>query len=288
MKYYFLSSSHLEDGIWFRDDEDFKIGMNYVAIAALRLGIGIVVFVLMSNHVHFLLICRSRKEAIHFYNLYKNLYARHMWYKYGIHRFLRENKCDCREIFPEDEALEKVIAYILMNPVAANICYNPTGYPWGCGNCFFSLTQPEGRLAGELAEKLKQRMLHVRLPVDDNLLIGKDGYILPESYVRKDLVENIFRKPKRMEFFTHMSSKARQVLEAEDVTLPSFRDQSIMTLALDISFSLFRKSSLEELPENEIDRVVFEVKRRTGADVKQLARVLGMPPEKIIKILSKI
>lgn len=288
MRYYFLSSSHLEDDIWFRDDEDFRIGMNYVAIAALRLGIGVVVFVLMSNHVHFLLICRFREEAIQFYNLYKDLYSRHMWHKYGIHRFLRENKCDCREILPEDEALEKVIAYILMNPVAANICYNTTGYPWGCGNCFFSLTQPEGRLAGELGEKQKQRMLHVRLPVDDNLLIGKDGYILPESYVRKDLVERIFRRPKRMDFFIRMSSKARLVLEADDVTMPSFRDQSILTLALDIAFSLFRKSSLEELNENEVDRVVFEVKRRSGADVKQLARVLSMSPEKIIKILSKI
>ena len=55
MIFIFLSSSHLEDRIWFRDDEDFKVGMNCVALAAVKTGAGVVVFVLMSNHVHFLL-----------------------------------------------------------------------------------------------------------------------------------------------------------------------------------------------------------------------------------------
>ena len=28
----FCTTEHLEDGLWFRDEEDFKVGMNHVAI----------------------------------------------------------------------------------------------------------------------------------------------------------------------------------------------------------------------------------------------------------------
>ena len=35
-KCYLVSTDHLEEGLWFRDDEDFITGMNYVAIQAAR------------------------------------------------------------------------------------------------------------------------------------------------------------------------------------------------------------------------------------------------------------
>ena len=35
MKHFFLiSTDHLEDRLWFRDEEDFRVAMNYVAVAA--------------------------------------------------------------------------------------------------------------------------------------------------------------------------------------------------------------------------------------------------------------
>lgn len=33
-KIFLLTTEHLEDGLWFRDEEDFKVAMNYVAIEA--------------------------------------------------------------------------------------------------------------------------------------------------------------------------------------------------------------------------------------------------------------
>ena len=33
-KIYLLTTAHLEDGLWFRDEEDFKVAMNYLAIQA--------------------------------------------------------------------------------------------------------------------------------------------------------------------------------------------------------------------------------------------------------------
>ena len=55
-KVYLLSTGHLEKNLWFRNDEDFVAGMNHVAIqAAQNLKVRVLSFVLMSNHVHFVL-----------------------------------------------------------------------------------------------------------------------------------------------------------------------------------------------------------------------------------------
>ena len=50
-----VSTNHLEGRLWFRDDDDFKVGMNDVAILSAILNIKVVAFILMSNHVHFIL-----------------------------------------------------------------------------------------------------------------------------------------------------------------------------------------------------------------------------------------
>lgn len=48
MGFYFITTEHLEDRLWFKDDEDYKVGMNYVAVVSYKCGVKIVVFILMS------------------------------------------------------------------------------------------------------------------------------------------------------------------------------------------------------------------------------------------------
>ena len=287
MKYYFLSSSHLEDRIWFRDDEDFKAGMNFVALAAFRCKVAVVVFVLMSNHVHFVLAGRNELEMREFCSFFKMQYSRYVRNKYGTAHFLRENALDCQLISSEGERLERVIAYVLMNPVAAKICLHPTGYEWGCGNCFFNQYKTAGRLVRSLGYRERRRLLHTEQLFGKTETVGEDGYVLPGSYIRIDVVEALFRTPTRMDYFIRTSSKARQVLESGNAVLPSFKDQSIVVMIQDICFSLFRKMRVGELHEEEKQRLVYEVYRRTGADVKQLARVLELPPAEVSAFLSR-
>ena len=100
------------------------------------------------------------------------------------------------------------------------------------------------------------------------------------------MVEAIFRTPARLNYFLNTSSKARQVLESENSVMPSFRDQSLVVLAQDIVFSLYRKSRLSDLNKSEKQRLVYELRRRSGADPKQLARVLEIPLDEVSALLS--
>ena len=55
MKFYLLTTDHLNSAIWFRDEEDFKAAMNAIPVLAALAGVNVLAFILMSNHVHFVL-----------------------------------------------------------------------------------------------------------------------------------------------------------------------------------------------------------------------------------------
>ena len=56
MKLYLITTDHMETKVWFREEADYVAGMNYVAVAVGSTRVMIVAFILMSNHVHFLIV----------------------------------------------------------------------------------------------------------------------------------------------------------------------------------------------------------------------------------------
>ena len=136
MTFFLITTDHLETRLWFLDDDDFKTGMNYVATVAFMFGVRIIAFILMSNHVHFVLEC-TRELALRFITEFKRLYSRYLNQRHGTKELLRGNGVDIQELRLGDESLERAIAYVQMNCVAANICLEPAAYPWGTGRTFF-------------------------------------------------------------------------------------------------------------------------------------------------------
>lgn len=274
MGLYLLSTDHLEKELWFREEEDFKAAMNYIAIqAACHPEIVVFAFILMSNHIH-LILKGTPEGGKEFMNGLKQRYSKYIRYKYGIVEFLRRNAVDVKYIPYENEAPEKAIAYVQMNCVAANICLYPGQYPWGTGNIFFNRTVSKGTRIGEMSERARFRLFHTgckTLPED--WLINDDGYILPQSYVDVKAVETVFRTPKRMIFFQQTSSKARKRLESVHENLPAFRDQSILLILPDLCRSLFQKECLEDLSAGELLEMARQLRFRFSANVHQVARV---------------
>ena len=286
MEFWFVTSDHLSDRIWFRDDEDFKMGMNLVAVVAVALGVDVLAFILMSNHVHFILCC-SYEKAHQFSEQYKKRYSQYVNKKYGIRELLRRVHFKIERIIPEDEALEWVIAYTDMNPVAAGICFSPTGYQWGTGDTFFKTKKAKGRPIGTLSDRARIALLHSTQLMPPDLIVGEDGYILPESFVKVELVENIFRTPKRMNYFHQNSSKAKRRLSYEDAA-PSFRDQIVLSAIPDLCQSLFRKPSMAGLNEDEQAELLKQLRFRFSSNADQLARVTGLSYHKVVELLGTV
>ena len=285
MKFYFVTTDHLETKIWFRDEEDFRVGMNYVAVTAAALKIDVIAFILMSNHVHFFLMCWNIKEARKFIDYFKKLYSSYCRKKYGEVRFLRRNDVDIREIDLENEGFERVVAYILMNSVAAKICLTPSGYRWSSGSCYFNDKKESGKPISSFSARAVSRLVHSETALPGDWIIGSEGYVLPESYVRIDIVEKVFKTPARMLYHLNSSSKAKRNRNLEGV---AFRDQILSGSLEDLCQSIFKKKTFGDLSNDEKAEALKQLRWRFGADVHQISRVSGIPYEKVTEMLNKL
>ncbi|MBR1927681.1 MAG: transposase [Bacteroidales bacterium] len=284
LEFFFVSTDHLSKGVWFRDDQDYKVGMNYIAIIALCSGIKVLAFILMSNHVHLVLQC-SRAEAGWFMNELKRRYSEYLNRRYGTDDFLRLIKVDIQKVSLEDESLERAVAYTLMNCVAANICLTAADYPWSSVRAYFTIAAPKGGRVGDLSKSARRKMLHSKAVIPDDTLICEDGYILPEAFIPVKFVESIFRTPKRLNYFLMNSSKAKQRLVRED-GLPSFADSVVIAAVADLCRSLFRKVRVDNLNEVEKTELVKQVRRRFSADAHQISRVLSLPYSDVTRMME--
>ena len=286
---YLLSTDHFEDSLWFRDEEDFKVAMNYVAIQAVcSPDVAVLAFILMSNHVHFVL-SGSHRNAEEFIGRFRHRYSIHMRRKYGIKEFLRENPVDIHMIPFDNEAPERAIAYVQMNSVAANICSHPSQWPWGTGNTFFNRNKIVGPAVGSMSRREICRLTHSGFnDLPEEWIICNEGYILPEMYVDVSFVENCFRSPNRMNYFLNTSSKAKKRFESTAERIPAFRDQIILAAIPDLCRSLFQKASFKDLSVDDRSELVRQIRFRFSADARQIARICGISYEEAAQLLDRL
>ena len=287
-KYYLVTTEHLKVGLWFRDECDFRAGMNFVAIQAFESKVTVLAFILMSNHLHFVVQGRWA-DVKAFIDGIKSRHSKYLNHKYGTAEFLRRNKVTIEEVSTLNEGLEKAIAYTQMNCVAANICSHPSQYPWGTGPLFFNASKRSGKPLGSLSKRARIRLLHCckeDLPAD--WLVTEEGYILPESYVAVAFVESCYRRVSRMSYFLVNSSKAKRRIENADDLHPAFRDQVILAALPDLYRSLFGKRCFEELTPEEQTESLRQIQRRFCSNVHQIARVTGLTYEAAARMMDSV
>lgn len=280
--FWLVTTEHLKDGLWFKDEEDFRVGMNYVAILAATSSVQIMAFALMSNHVHFVVGCNQEDASVFIIN-FKKIYSQYFANKYSQKGLLHHNGLHFKELIIGDESFERAVAYVQMNPVAANICLNPAGYPWGTGDSFFRAIPPKGKRIGEFSLRAVARIIHSRVLLPKNYLIDDNGVVNPYSYVNVRFVESVFRNPGRMNYFLNNSSKAKLLKET-----PSFNDQIILLAIKSLCISLFRKHNLSELNESQQAEILKQIRYRFSADPNQIARVTGIPYKTVSNMLDSI
>lgn len=284
--FWLVTTEHLKNDLLFKDDEDFKCGMNCVAVASVAAEVNVLSFILMSNHTHFVLEC-TQQSGSEFIIRFKNNYSRYYSQKYSHPEILRRTAVQMQELNLNDESFERAVAYVQMNSVAANLCMEPSKYPWGTGSTFFSMTPIKGGYSvGDLSARARIKLLHSKVELPNSFIVNENGYIDPSSYVKKDIVESIFKSPKRMNFFLFKSSKAQRVITGDGGRATSFRDSLICASISDICTSRFHKSGIDELDEVEKVDLIWQLHRRFSSSANQISRVTGIEYAYVSKILE--
>ena len=281
--YYLISTEHFTDRIWFRDDDDFKTAMNLIAVASFLTSAVVLDFVLMSNHVHFVL--SSTKEQVRsFLTQFKRMYSMYQFSYKGIPKMLKRNGVDIKPVYLQDESLKRAIAYVQMNPVAANICVYPNQYRWGCGNVFFNQQLKKGTPVGNYSKRALEKILHSKVVLPSNYIVTPENYISPDSYVAKEFVEELFNTPRSFQYFLRQSSKAKSRLEKDP--MPSFRDQTINMCITDLCLTMFKTETIAELNKANTAELLKQLQYRFSSDLAQISRVTGIPYPEVTKLLE--
>lgn len=178
--------------IVFANSDDFKYGMNQLALSAIQYDIRIVAFALMNNHFHVIASCPSAFGKLAF--------AR---FSHKIGQYLKKHKRPVpQNLFKLEEPIEitdlkmfrSEIAYVIRNGYVANHNFTPSSYPWGSGMLYFQPYPISNPMPfRSIPYKMKRAILLSRIyELPDNILV-EDGMIVPTCFCDYKLGESVFR-----------------------------------------------------------------------------------------------
>ena len=110
-------------------DEDYALYRRWLAEAADAYGCAIHAYVLMANHVHFLLTPKKKDSLPRMMQSLGRRYVRHVNAAYGRSGTLWEGRYRAAPIDADDHFFS-CCRYIEFNPVRARLAKHPRDYPW--------------------------------------------------------------------------------------------------------------------------------------------------------------
>ena len=283
---YHVCTDGQESPLLMRDKEDYQTARTYLAIASWKTGVELIVYCIMSNHIHALILCKDRKMAEQFIRLFKRLFSFHLRNRYGIKKALH-GICDSIILIDSIQYLRNCIAYVLRNSICAKVCPRIEDYRWSSYSCYFNKNELHTHVS-----TIKAREIRVRFKTRENLskspfYVDENGDILDSSFIRQDIVEKAFQNSGR--FFLYALGTCNDAkLEYEMACKPLMRvnDTEMATSAEELARSQFNGKSLAELNTKEKCSMIKKLFFNNKSSVPQLSRILGLSRSLISQILS--
>lgn len=179
---YHLYSSPIEDAIFFYDDQERRLALNFLAIAVYQSNSILLAYALMTNHFHFIIqgdaiVVRTFWEC--YSRMLKNYFSHHG--RAGILKGIQAGYTPINDI----RQLRTEIAYVIRNPFVARKDVHVFACPWSSGYLYFNPLLPEdGDPATKLNARERRAFLCSRQVVElDSRIHVKDGCAQAWSFV---------------------------------------------------------------------------------------------------------
>ena len=276
--YFHCASKGFDHCILFADEREFIAGMNRIALCRARItDVIVLAFCLMDNHVHFILY-GTREACLKWLALYHKLTM--MWQRH--HRdgnpVDEDWEYDAWQIYDEEDLKQKT-AYVFRNPTVARMGFVPGGYRWSSAGLVFSdaaSSLETGRRVGTLSSYESRKLFETRIDLPEDWTLLPNGLIWPGNYTEIYRVERVFGHPWNYLFYLNQNVEAEinQQMSKDKLSLP---DQDIVMIAREESKNLFGPRPLTSLDIESRLLLSKIVKKKTGASLKQLARIVHLP-----------
>ena len=286
--YYHLFSDGFRTDVLFEDVKAFVAGMNIVALCYLKCEARILAFVLMDNHVHFILY-GEEQECILFRDKFIHRYG--IWFSNAY----PGRRCEMLDfdikLIDGERYLLNSITYVLRNGIAAGYAYSADDYLWSSGGIYFRLPQRMEALVSswktisEIPSTECRRMFNTRDKFPADWRVTPEGFIWPGNYLDYRLVESLFKSSNAFTFFMGQL-KEREINESlginDRVYLP---DLELREKAVNKSYKLYSETNLRNLDVRQRIAIGKELRREYRCSVKQIARIIHLDPKYLKELL---
>lgn len=270
----------LEDAVLCRDDEDYDAMVKVICVSAWRSNVIVIIYTVLSNHCHIAVLAERQEIAQLYGNDVKKVFS--MWYsrKYGERNILK--RIDLKALWLDTEwYVRNVLAYIPRNALD-NGC-NVNEYIWSGYRAMFNNKKPENlRRVCLLTTREKERIMHT----GDNLYevpwtIDANNRLEPYSFCDSLYLEQAFNNDQA--YFLKMIGSVNTVemqYDLEERPYLMLPDTELFKSVEELAQKWFNKKvdSLSQEQKNRLIPFLWHTRKTTP---KQLARVLGIPPERM-------
>ena len=262
----------------FQDDEDFIAGINRIALCILKNYVEIIAFILMDNHVHFVLY-GTALQCKKFINSYKMLTGKWIHNKYGLKDYLRLLPTEMISI-SDEETLLNTLAYIDRNSIVAGYRYMPSEYPWGSARYMFRDKEHEYQQESDFKPMAqlplsKQRsLLKTRAKVPGEWYVDSRGMISPSSFMDFSRIEHIFRTSTRYSYFLAKKLEGQvemQLSKSRKVFIP---DKELRQIVRKIAHDTYRTEDVRSLDVKSRLAIARRLRYDYASTLKQISRMV--------------
>lgn len=276
-----------ESSVLCRDEEDYDVMVKIIAVASKRKDVIVVIYTVVSNHSHAIVLASSQSDAIAFGEEIKRVYSMWFSHKYGEKGIMRRIQTSALWLY-NDRYVRNALAYVPRNAVD-NGC-SVDEYRWsGYSAMFRSGSAPSGRRVSGLTRREKERILHTGEDLSKvEWLLDRDDHLIPSSLCDRGYLEQAFEGSQAF-FLKTIGGLNPAELEHKLVEAPRTRttDGELVKSVEEICDKWFNSCLAEISIERKI-RLISFVFRTRKTSAHQLARVMGMPREMVDSILSQL
>jgi len=261
----------------FCNDDDFRFGMNALAIVKEQYDINIQAFCLMSNHIH--IVASGTPEDLN--GFFKKFRAR-------LSRYIscQGRVCNIRDFRPKFFSIDNLnqlrntIVYVNRNGYVVDSDVTPFSYKWGTGRLYYGggafTFEDTPVLAKDLTYRARRELFKCGDVILPNNYIVADGYIHPGSFCKIQQGQAFFRDAHH--YFDLLTRNNEANMEIANVIGEHsyMTDQEIYRTVVMICRRDYKVSSPNALPQESKMVVAKQMHNLFNANNKQIGRILKL------------
>lgn len=275
-----VSLKGLDNLILCRDDDDYDIMVKYIAVCSRRKNVIVVIYAVVSNHCHVVVLAATQADADSFAQELKRLYS--MWFcsKYNHERVL--NGVDAKALLLENDwHLRNALAYVPRNSLDNGCPVHE--YEWSGFRAMFSNQKDNpAKPVATLKKREQDAIMHTRDSLKDTpWLLDVNDRLVPASFCDTGYLEQVFNGDQayflKVIGMLNVAEMEEKLVDAPRRLLP---DTEFRKEVSDVSQRWF-SCDVSQLSKEKKYRLMAYIRRSRKTTVSQLARAFELAPEEV-------